>query len=137
MLDRETGPVSGDPDRLQQVVWNLVSNAIKFTPADGHVQVRLERTNSHVDLVVSDTGVGIDPDFLPFVFDRFRQAEQSLSRTHGGAGLGLAIVRHLVEAHGGAIWAESERGRGTTFHFTLRSAGSAVGHRPVMFSQGG
>ena len=120
VLDRETGPVSGDPDRLQQVVWNLVSNAIKFTPADGHVQVRLERINSHVELVVSDTGVGIDPDFLPFVFDRFRQAEQSLSRAHGGAGLGLAIVPHLVEAHGGVIHAHSDgAGDGATFIVSL------------------
>jgi signal transduction histidine kinase/CheY-like chemotaxis protein len=120
VLDAETGPVTGDPDRLRQVVWNLVSNAIKFTPAGGQVQVRLERVDSHVDLIVSDTGAGIDPAFLPFVFERFRQGQSSLSRTHGGAGLGLAIVRYLVEAHGGVIHAHSEgEGQGATFIMSL------------------
>ena len=120
VLDQKAGPVSGDPARLQQVVWNLVSNAIKFTPGGGHVQVRLERANSHVDLTVSDDGTGIDPAFLPFVFDRFRQGEQTFSRAHGGAGLGLAIVRHLVEAHGGVIHAHSEgRDAGATFIVSL------------------
>ena len=106
----DTGPISipGDPVRLQQVVWNLLSNAIKFTPRGGRVQIRSERVNSHLEIVVSDTGQGISPDFLPHVFDRFRQADQKTSRHHGGMGLGLAIVRHLVELHGGTVSAMSE-----------------------------
>ncbi len=107
LLDPRVGPVSGDPDRLQQVVWNLLSNAVKFTPKNGRVQVRLERVNSHVELVVSDTGVGISPAFLPQVFERFRQADAGSTRKTGGLGLGLAIVRHLVEMHGGTVTAES------------------------------
>ncbi|MBF2047903.1 MAG: response regulator [Elainella sp. C42_A2020_010] len=103
ILDPEAGPVSGDADRLQQVVWNLLSNAVKFTPKGGWVQVRLERVNSHVEIVVSDSGLGINPDFLPFVFDRFQQADSKTTRSHGGLGLGLAIVRHLVELHGGSV----------------------------------
>ena len=117
----DTGAVAlpGDPVRLQQVVWNLLSNAIKFTPRGGRVQVRLERVNSHVQIVISDTGQGIPPDFLPFVFDRFRQADQRTSRQHGGMGLGLAIVRHLVEMHGGSVEADS-RGEGQGSTFTVR-----------------
>jgi PAS domain S-box-containing protein len=118
----DTGPVSipGDPVRLQQVVWNLLSNAIKFTPRGGHVQIRSERVNSHLEIVVSDTGQGIAADFLPHVFDRFRQADQKTSRHHGGMGLGLAIVRHLVEMHGGTVNANSEgEGRGSTFTVML------------------
>ena len=118
----DTGPVSipGDPVRLQQVVWNLLSNAIKFTPRGGRVQIRSERVNSHLEIVVSDTGQGIAPDFLPHVFDRFRQADQKTSRQHGGMGLGLAIVRHLVELHGGTVSATSEgEGRGATFTVML------------------
>ncbi|WNZ26914.1 response regulator [Leptolyngbya sp. NK1-12] len=103
ILDPEAGPVSGDVDRLQQVVWNLLSNAVKFTPRGGWVQVRLERVNSQVEIVVSDSGLGINPDFLPFVFDRFQQADSKTTRSHGGLGLGLAIVRHLVELHGGSV----------------------------------
>jgi PAS domain S-box-containing protein len=119
MLDPRVGPISGDPDRLQQVVWNLMSNAVKFTPKGGRVQVRLERVNSHVELIVSDTGIGIRPDFLPLVFERFRQADSGSTRSSGGLGLGLAIVRHLVEMHGGTVHAESEgEGKGATF--TLR-----------------
>ena len=115
-----TGTVSGDPERLQQVVWNLLSNAVKFTPNGGSVQVRLGRSNSHVEVAVSDTGQGIAPEFLPHVFDRFRQADMGTSRRQGGLGLGLAIVRHLVELHGGAVWAESRgEGLGTTFRVTL------------------
>src|SRR5687767_15469727 len=113
----DTGAVSipGDPVRLQQVVWNLLSNAIKFTPRGGRVQIRSERVNSHLEIVVTDTGQGISPDFLPHVFDRFRQADQKTSRQHGGMGLGLAIVRHLVEMHGGTVRAMSEgEGRGST-----------------------
>ena len=118
----DTGPISipGDPVRLQQVVWNLLSNAIKFTPRGGCVQIRSERVNSHLEIVVSDTGQGISPDFLPHVFDRFRQADQKTSRQHGGMGLGLAIVRHLVELHGGTVQADSEgEGKGATFTVML------------------
>jgi PAS domain S-box-containing protein len=118
----DTGAISipGDPVRLQQVVWNLLSNAIKFTPRGGRVQIRSERVNSHLEIVVSDTGQGISPDFLPHVFDRFRQADQKTSRQHGGMGLGLAIVRHLVELHGGTVRANSEgEGQGSTFTVML------------------
>jgi PAS domain S-box-containing protein len=118
----DTGPISipGDPVRLQQVVWNLLSNAIKFTPRGGRVQIRSERVNSHLEIVVSDTGQGIPPDFLPHVFDRFRQADQKTSRQHGGMGLGLAIVRHLVEMHGGTVRAKSDgEGKGATFTVML------------------
>jgi PAS domain S-box-containing protein len=118
----DTGLISipGDPVRLQQVVWNLLSNAIKFTPRDGRVQIRSERVNSHLEIVVSDTGQGISADFLPYVFDRFRQADQKTSRHHGGMGLGLAIVRHLVELHGGTVSADSEgEGKGATFTVML------------------
>jgi len=120
LLDTDAGPVSGDPDRLQQVVWNLLSNAIKFTPKGGRVQVRLERVDSHVEITVADTGRGIAPEFLPHVFDRFRQADQTTTRRHGGLGLGLAIVRQLVELHGGSVHVESEgEGRGTSFTVSL------------------
>ena len=118
----DTGAVSipGDPVRLQQVVWNLLSNAIKFTPRGGRVQIRSERVNSHLEIIVSDTGQGIAPDFLPHVFDRFRQADQKTSRQHGGMGLGLAIVRHLVELHGGTVQATSAGpGQGATFTVQL------------------
>ncbi|HET6978372.1 MAG TPA: PAS domain S-box protein [Pyrinomonadaceae bacterium] len=118
----DTGLISipGDPVRLQQVVWNLLSNAIKFTPRDGRVQIRSERINSHLEIIVSDTGQGISADFLPHVFDRFRQADQKTSRQHGGMGLGLAIVRHLVELHGGTVRAESDgEGKGATFTVML------------------
>jgi PAS domain S-box-containing protein len=118
----DTGPIliPGDPVRLQQVVWNLLSNAIKFTPRGGRVQIRSARVNSHLEIVVSDTGQGISPDFLPHVFDRFRQADQKASRQHGGMGLGLAIVRHLVEMHGGSVQASSEgEGKGATFTVML------------------
>src|SRR5206468_11255202 len=95
IVDSGDAPVSGDPERLQQVLWNLMSNAVKFTGRGGRVQVRLERVNSHVELAVSDTGVGIAPEFLPHVFERFRQADAGMTREHGGLGLGLAISRHL------------------------------------------
>jgi PAS domain S-box-containing protein len=120
VIDTGLVTVSGDPVRLQQVVWNLLSNAIKFTPRGERVQVRLERVNSHVEIVVSDTGAGIAPDFLPHVFDRFRQADGTTTRHHGGLGLGLAIVRHLVELHGGTVRAESPgEGHGATFTVLL------------------
>jgi signal transduction histidine kinase len=115
-LDPLTSPVIGDADRLQQVVWNLLSNAIKFTPAGGAVQVRLEQKGGSAEVRVVDTGLGIRPDFLPYVFDRFRQAESTITRSHGGLGLGLSIVRHLVELHGGAVAVHSEgEGKGATF----------------------
>ncbi|MGI9106093.1 MAG: ATP-binding protein [Pyrinomonadaceae bacterium] len=116
LLDTQAGPISGDDARLQQVVWNLLTNAVKFTPNGGRVEVRLERINSHVEVTVSDSGRGIDPKFLPHVFDRFRQADQTTTRSHGGLGLGLSIVRQLVELHGGTVYVESEgAGRGATF----------------------
>jgi signal transduction histidine kinase/ActR/RegA family two-component response regulator len=120
ILDPAASPVSGDPDRLQQIVWNLVSNAVKFTPKGGTIQVRLERVNSHVELTVSDTGIGISSDFLPHIFERFRQGDPTTTRLHGGLGLGLAIVRQLVELHGGTIHAASGgKDRGTTFRVRL------------------
>jgi PAS domain S-box-containing protein len=120
LIDPLTTPVSGDPDRLQQIIWNLLSNAIKFTPKGGKVQLRLACVNSHVEITVSDTGRGIAPEFLPFVFDRFRQADPSFSREHGGLGLGLAIAKHLTELHGGTISAASAGpDRGATFTVTL------------------
>ena len=120
IIDSSGIAVAGDPVRLQQVIWNLLTNAIKFTPRDGRVQVRLERVNSHIEIVVSDTGQGISPEFLPYVFDRFRQADQKASRQYGGMGLGLAIVRHLVELHGGNVHAVSDgEGQGATFTVVL------------------
>jgi PAS domain S-box-containing protein len=120
VLDSGTSLVSGDPDRLQQVVWNLLMNAIKFTPKGGRVQVRLERVNSHIEIIVADTGTGINPEMLPHVFERFRQADQSSTRSYGGLGLGLAIVRHLVESHGGTVEADSlGQGQGATFTVKL------------------
>jgi PAS domain S-box-containing protein len=119
-LDSPAGQVSGDPDRLQQVAWNLVSNAIKFTPKGGRVLVRLERVDSQVEIAVSDTGRGIAADFLPHVFDRFRQADATTTRVYGGLGLGLAIVRQLVELHGGTVRVESAgEGLGSTFTVSL------------------
>src|SRR5918993_2980734 len=119
-LDPSARHVAGDAGRLQQVVWNLLSNAIKFTPAGGRVEVRMERAGSDAQIRVSDTGCGIAPDFLPFIFDRFRQADGSTMRAHGGLGLGLSIVRHLVELHGGTVHASSEgEGRGSTFTIRL------------------
>lgn len=120
VLDPRAGPVSGDPERLQQVLWNLLSNAIKFTPKGGRVQIRLARVNSSVEVTVSDTGQGIGAEFLPYVFERFRQADHTTTRRHGGLGLGMAITKHLVELHGGTIRAESPgEGRGTTFILRL------------------
>jgi PAS domain S-box-containing protein len=125
-LDHKGGLVVGDPDRLQQIIWNLLSNAIKFTLKDGRIDVRLERVDSHIEVRVSDTGIGIDQKFLPYAFERFRQADSSMSRTHSGLGLGLAIVRHLVELHGGTVRAESAgEGQGTVFTVELPSAVAA------------
>jgi PAS domain S-box-containing protein len=120
LLDPQAGPVSGDPNRLQQVIWNLISNAIKFTPKNGRVQVRLERINSHIEISISDTGQGISAEFLPYVFERFRQSDSTTSRRHGGLGLGLSIVRQLVEMHGGSVSVASPgEGQGATFVVTL------------------
>jgi PAS domain S-box-containing protein len=120
VLDPFVGPVTGDANRLQQVVWNLLTNAIKFTPRGGQVQVLLERVDSHLELSVSDTGEGIAPEFVPHVFERFRQADASTTRKHGGLGLGLNIVKQLVELHGGAVRVKSEGiGKGSTFTITL------------------
>jgi PAS domain S-box-containing protein len=114
--------ITGDPARLQQILWNLLANAIKFTPRKGRVEVRVERIESNIVITVSDNGIGIDPDFLPFVFDRFRQADGSTTRHHGGLGLGLSIVRHLVDLHGGQVEAMSAgQGRGSTFKVSFPS----------------
>ena len=121
------GEVLGDPSRLQQVVWNLLSNAIKFTPAEGRVEVKLEGVGSNARITVSDSGAGISGEFLPYVFDRFRQADSTFTRKHGGLGLGLAIVRHLVELHGGTVDADSPgEGKGATFAATFPLLGSTV-----------
>jgi PAS domain S-box-containing protein len=119
LLDPDAGPVSGDGARLQQVVWNLLSNAIKFTPRGGRVEVLLGRVDSHLEITVSDTGQGINPEFLPHVFESFRQADSSLTRNFGGLGLGLAIVRHLAELHGGTAHAYSA-GEGQGASFTVK-----------------
>ncbi len=120
VIDPQAGPVSADPSRLQQVFWNLLMNAVKFTPKGGKVQVVVERVNSHIEVHVVDTGEGIDPEFLPHVFDRFKQADASTTRRHGGLGLGLAIVKQLVELHGGSVSARSPgRGCGSTFTVSL------------------
>jgi PAS domain S-box-containing protein len=117
----------GDPDRLQQICWNLLSNAVKFTAPGGRVKVRMRRTDSHVELRVEDNGIGIAPEFLPHVFERFRQADSSTTRQQGGLGLGLAIVRHLVELHGGRVTADSAgTGLGATFTVTLPAPASAL-----------
>jgi PAS domain S-box-containing protein len=120
VLDTTVGLISGDPDRLQQVLWNLISNAVKFTPKGGRVQVTLARVNSNAEIVVADTGEGISAEFLPYVFERFRQADPSTTRRHGGLGLGMAITRHLVELHGGTVSAFSPgEGQGATFTIRL------------------
>ncbi len=120
VIDPLTTPIAGDPNRLQQSVWNLLSNAIKFTSRGGRVQLRLARVNSHVEITVSDTGRGIAPEFLPFVFERFRQGDATFSREHGGLGIGLAIAQQLTELHGGTISAASGGlGTGATFTVTL------------------
>ena len=119
-LDPGAGPVTGDPNRLQQVVWNLLSNAIKFTPQGGRVRVGLAQVDSHIEISVTDTGIGIEPEFIDHVFERFRQANASTTRTQGGLGLGLSIVKSLVELHGGTIRVTSPgKGRGTTFTIRL------------------
>jgi PAS domain S-box-containing protein len=124
-LSLDTGRIKGDPARIQQTIWNLLSNAIKFTPKGGTVQIHVTSVDGFVDITVKDTGAGISDKFLPFVFDRFRQADNSTTRSHGGLGLGLAIVKHLVELHGGTVSVESEgEGKGATFTVRLPVAAS-------------
>ena len=139
VVDAEIAPVPGDQDRLQQVVWNLLSNAVKFTPRGGHVQLRVAAVDSRIQLVVSDDGQGIDPAFLPHIFERFRQADSRFAREHGGLGLGLAIARELVELHGGTLSATSGGpGTGATFTISLQpmsapreTASAPAGARPA------
>ena len=120
MFDPGAAPISGDADRLQQIIWNLLTNAVKFTPKGGRVNLKVQRLDSYVEVSVSDTGAGISKEFLPYVFDRFRQADASTTRPQGGLGLGLSIVRQLVELHGGSVRATSEGdGQGSTFFVTL------------------
>jgi PAS domain S-box-containing protein len=127
VLDPGAGPVWGDPDRLQQVVWNLLSNAVKFTPNGGSIHVRLARRDSHAAITVEDTGTGIRADFLPHVFERFRQGDETSTRAHGGMGLGLAVVRYLVEMHGGSVTVTSPgTGKGAAFTVTLPLATAGV-----------
>jgi len=124
--------ISGDPDRLQQVFWNLLSNAVKFSTRGGHVWVSVEQSHDLVEIMVKDDGHGIDPKFVPHLFERFRQADSRFSREHGGLGLGLAIVRELVELHGGSVTAESEgSGSGATFRVQLPTNLTAREARPV------
>jgi len=135
LLDSEAGAVAGDAERLKQVVWNLASNAVKFTPTGGHVEVQLAGVDGRVEIRVSDTGQGIPPDFLPQIFQRFEQADSTSTRAHGGLGLGLAIVRHIVELHGGTVRAESPgEGRGAVFTVRLplpvAQAGRELERRP-------
>jgi CheY-like chemotaxis protein/two-component sensor histidine kinase len=123
--------VLGDANRLQQVVWNLLSNAVKFTPREGRVEVRLRRMDPHAQIVVADTGAGITADLLPFVFERFRQGDNSSTRAHTGLGLGLTLVKHLVELHGGAVTAQSAGpGLGSTFTVQLPVAPPVPGRAP-------
>jgi CheY-like chemotaxis protein len=130
VLEPDAGPVVADPGRLQQVLWNLLSNAIKFTPRGGRVHVVCARVNSHVEVTVSDTGAGIKPEFLPYVFERFRQGDATTARRFGGLGLGLAIVKSLVELHGGTIHAHSSgEGQGATFVLALPLSSVNAGNR--------
>ncbi|HEV7681111.1 MAG TPA: ATP-binding protein [Pyrinomonadaceae bacterium] len=128
-LDPTARHTFGDPGRLQQVVWNLLSNAIKFTPAGGRIGIKVKRADN-LQILVSDTGHGISPEFLPYIFDRFRQADGTTTRSHGGLGLGLAIVRHLVELHGGSVHVDSAgAGQGATFTITLPLAPQSTSRR--------
>jgi signal transduction histidine kinase len=135
-IDAAAGPVIGDAARLRQIVWNLISNAIKFTPVGGKVYVQLTRSRTHARIRVMDTGIGISPQLLPYVFDRFRQADATSARSNGGLGLGLTLVRHLTEMHGGEVEALSRgEGRGATFRVRLplaakRAAGASAQGRP-------
>lgn len=133
VLDPAAAPISGDPDRLQQVVWNLVANAVKFTQRPGTVEVRVENGPLYAEIAVSDTGIGIAPDFLPHIFERFRQADSGMTRERGGLGLGLGIARQLVEMHGGTIHAESAgEGKGATFRVRLPLLVHRADARPLV-----
>ena len=135
-FDPMAGPISGDADRLQQIVWNLLSNAVKFTPKGGRIKVKLQRRASHVEIVVSDSGLGISKEFLPYVFDRFRQADASTTRIHGGLGLGLSIVHQLVDLHGGSVSVQSEgEGKGATFTISLPFMGVVSNQTEVEVAQ--
>jgi CheY-like chemotaxis protein len=136
-LDERAGLISGDSERFQQVMVNLLSNAIKFTPKGGSVQVVLRRAESHIELSVADSGIGIEPAFLPHVFEPFKQAMEGPMRRHAGLGLGLSIVRHIIELHGGEITASSEgAGRGTRFEIVLPllGTGAVTGSAPSSYS---
>jgi signal transduction histidine kinase/ActR/RegA family two-component response regulator len=134
MLNHRAGTVLGDSSRLQQVVWNLLANAIKFTPKGGRVQVALSRVNSHVTITISDSGIGIAPDLLPHIFDRFRQGDASTTKRHGGLGLGLSIVKQLVELHGGSV-AASSPGEGQGAEFTVELPVQIVQAREILTQQ--
>ena len=129
-VESSIGLVNGDGGRLQQVIWNLLSNAVKFSPTGGQIDVVADTDGEHVKVTVRDNGKGIRPEFLPYVFDRFRQEDGSTTRTHGGLGLGLAIVRHIVELHGGSVRAVSDgEGRGAAFEITLRAIAAGATHQ--------
>ncbi len=142
-LEPDAGPILGDPGRLQQVVWNLLSNAVKFTPEGGRVEVRLRAERGSAVIRVSDTGEGFDPELAPHLFERFRQGDSSSTRLHGGIGAGLALVRHVGEAHGGTVAAHRDgRGKGATFTVTLpavrrpgRAGAGAAGPRTAAAAQ--
>jgi CheY-like chemotaxis protein len=138
-LDPRVGPISGDPDRLQQIVWNLLTNSVKFTPKAGRIDVSLRAEGADAVLRVTDSGMGIAPELLPHVFERFRQGTSSASRAHGGLGIGLALVRHLAELHGGTASAASEgEGRGSTFTVRIPMLGGrAVPESPPLTSTEG
>jgi len=125
-IDAGIGSILADPDRVQQIVWNLLSNAIKFTPEEAAVRLRVARAGAQVEIAVTDSGIGIERAFLPFVFDRFRQADAGPRREHGGLGLGLAIVRHIVELHGGTVTASNRMPNGARFTVRLPLAGGRI-----------
>jgi CheY-like chemotaxis protein/two-component sensor histidine kinase len=132
--DAAVGPISGDPDRLQQIVWNLLTNSVKFTNKGGRIEVTLRSEGSDAVLCVKDTGIGMSPELMPHIFERFRQGASSASRTHGGLGIGLALVRHLVEMHGGTVEAHSDgEGRGSMFTIRMPMLGTrAVADKPAL-----
>ncbi|HEY6044154.1 MAG TPA: ATP-binding protein, partial [Nitrosospira sp.] len=134
LIDPTAGPIHGDSHRLQQIAWNLLSNAVKFTPRNGNVDITVERAASRLELTVKDSGAGIEPEFLPYIFDRFRQADSSLTRQHGGLGLGLAIVKQLVGLHGGTVRAESAgANKGASFVMSLPVAAITRTHLRLAF----
>jgi CheY-like chemotaxis protein len=137
ITDPSVGPISGDPERLQQIVWNLVSNAIKFTPKGGKVHIALQRHHSSVHIIVSDNGTGIPEEYLPCIFDSFTQVDSSSTRRHGGLGLGLSIVKKLAELHGGTVSAQSDGlGKGASFTVILPLAPLTTTHSPTLAANG-